>query len=114
MSKDFQVKDSGKREEYKSGMVRDVTDGKVDYSLVFDGPLIDRLALHLTKGAIKYSKRNWMKANGNEELERFKESAVRHFRQWLRGDRDEDHFSAVVFNLNAYEYLREKLDTKNT
>lgn len=110
----FKIKDSGKRQKYKGGMVRDITDGKIDYSLVFDGPLIDRFAEHLTKGAMKYDKRNWMRADGQEELDRFKESAVRHFRQWLRGDNDEDHFAAVIFNLNAFEYLKEKLQSRKS
>ena len=108
----FIVKDSGKRQQYKGGMVRDVAENKVDYSLIFDGPLVDRYATHLTKGAVKYSKRNWMKADGDEELERFRESSVRHFRQWLRGDIDEDHFSATVFNMNCYEHLNAKLKNK--
>lgn len=110
---EFKIKDSGKRAEYKSGMVRDLTEDKIDYSLVFDGPLINRLAVHLTKGAKKYNKRNWLKANGQEELDRFRESAVRHFMQWYYGENEEDHFSATVFNLNAYEYLKEKLNNES-
>lgn len=104
----FIIKDSGKREQFESGMVRDTTEGKTDYTLVLDGPLFQRLAEHLTKGAKKYNKRNWMKACGEAELARFKESAFRHFLQWYRGDTDEDHFSATVFNLNGYEYVKEK------
>lgn len=105
----FIVKDSGKREQYKGGMVRDTTEGKIDYSLALDGPMFKRLAIHLTKGAQKYAKRNWMLASGHEELERFRESAVRHFLQWYNGDEDEDHMAATVFNLNCAEYVREKL-----
>jgi hypothetical protein len=103
------VKDSGKRESYDSGMVRDTQDGKLMYELVFDGPLVDRLAAHLTKGAVKYGKSNWTLANSEAEMERFRSSATRHMRQWLRGDQDEDHAMAVVFNLNAYEMVKEKL-----
>lgn len=106
------IKDSGKRQQYKSGMVRDVTDDKIDYSLIYDGPMMDRWALHLTLGAKKYLPRNWMLADGQEELARFKESACRHFRQWVRGDADEMHEAAVFFNINAYEYLKEKLKNK--
>lgn len=50
-----------------------------------------------------------MKAAGLEEMERFRESAARHFFQWMRGDTDEDHAAAVVFNLNGYEYVKDKL-----
>ena len=111
MKDEFVVKDSGARQEFASGMKRDTTEGKVDYTLVFDGPLFERLAQHLTKGAVKYEKRNWMKAASLDEADRFKQSAVRHFIQWFRGDRDEDHFSAAVFNMNGYEYVLAKLTT---
>jgi hypothetical protein len=103
---EFQVKDSGQRAQFGSGMVRDVTDGKPDYSLAFDGPMFERWAVHLTKGAAKYSKRNWMQADGDEELARFKESACRHFVQWMRGDVDEDHAAALFFNVNGVEYVK--------
>ena len=106
----FTVKDSGKREEFASGMVRDTETGKADYTLVFDGPMMDRYAEHLTKGAVKYEARNWMKANGPVELARFRKSAIRHMRQWLRGDTDEDHAAAVMFNINGYEYVKERLE----
>jgi hypothetical protein len=102
----FVVKDSGARQTFDSGMVRDVTAGKVDYSLVLDGPMFDRWAAHLTAGAAKYDKRNWMQAEGDAELERFKESALRHFVQWFRGDTDEDHAAAVLFNVNGAEFVK--------
>lgn len=104
----FQIKDSGKRQEFAGGMVRDVTEGKIDYSLIMDGPMFKRWAEHLTKGAKKYAKRNWMKAQGEEEYLRFKESALRHFIQWYLEESDEDHASAVYFNLNGAEYLKAK------
>jgi len=106
---DYTVKDSGARESYASGMVRDTTAGKVDYSLVLDGPLLERLAAHLTKGAVKYTPRNWMQAEGPAELDRFRASAFRHFVQWYRGDTDEDHFAATVFNLNGAEFVKGKM-----
>lgn len=106
---EFEVKDSGERLSFDSGMVRDVTEGKVDFSLALDGPMFDRLAVHLTKGAEKYEKRNWMKANGQAELDRFRESALRHFLQWYRGETDEDHAAAVFFNINGAEYVRDRI-----
>lgn len=106
---EFTVKDSGARQQFESGMVRDTTDNKVDFGLVLDGPMFHRWAEHLTKGAKKYAKRNWMKANGMEEYDRFRESALRHFLQWYNGDRDEDHAAAVYFNINGAEYVRDKL-----
>lgn len=108
---EFTIKDSGERQEFSGGMVRDVATDKTDYSLILDGPMFERWAVHLTKGAKKYAKRNWMKAEGEVEQERFKESALRHFIQWYRGDRDEDHASAAFFNINGYEYVTDKLKT---
>ena len=108
-SREFHVKDSGARHQFDSGMVRDVTTGKVDYSLVLNGPMFDRWAAHLDKGAIKYTKRNWMQANGQAELDRFRESALRHFLQWFRGETDEDHAAAVLFNVNGAEYVKGRL-----
>lgn len=103
------IKDSGERVQFDSGMVRDVATDKTDYSLVLDGPMFERWAIHLTNGAKKYAKRNWMQANGQAELDRFRESALRHFMQWYRGDVDEDHAAAVLFNINGAEYTKERL-----
>ena len=114
MEDKFIVKDSGKREEFKSGMVRDTSEGKVEWHRIFDGPLMERYAVHLTKGKQKYPDvkpgvPNWTLAEGEAELCRFKQSAVRHFIQAIRGDTDEDHFAATVFNLNGMLFIQEKL-----
>ena len=102
------IKDSGKREQFGSGMVRDTAEGKTNYLLTRDGPMYERWAEHLTAGAQKYAKRNWMLAVGVEEYDRAMESAARHFDQWLRGDDDEDHAAAVFFNINEVEFMRAK------
>jgi hypothetical protein len=95
-------------------MVRDTAAGKIDYWRVFIGPILERLAVHVTKGAAKYPDvapgvPNWTLAAGPEEQQRYRASAARHFVQWMRGDQDEDHAAAVVFNINGYEYVTEKL-----
>lgn len=105
----FETKDSGKRQEFASGMVRDVQEGKVRYDLVYSGPMLARWAALLTRGADKYSADNWMMADGPAELARFRASAARHFAQWMNGERDEDHAAAVMFNLNGAEYVRERM-----
>lgn len=111
---EFTIKDSGMRETFESGMVRDTQDGKIDFTRVLDGPMLDRWAEHLTKGEKKYADiapgvANWTQANGQKELVRAKKSAFRHFRQWMRGDTDEDHAAAVFFNINLAEFVKEKL-----
>ena len=103
----FRVKDSGARAKFEGGMVRDTDEGKTDYTLMRDGVMYERWAEHLRKGAEKYEPRNWLKGLGDPEVEaRFLTSAARHFEQWLRGDTDEDHAAAVIFNINGYETSR--------
>lgn len=109
----YQTKDSGDRTQYASGMVRDRNDDKTRYDLIIplDGEcMLDRWAELLTRGAAKYEARNWEKANSQEELDEFIQSAWRHFRKWLRGDQDEDHGAAVFFNVQGAEYVRRKLE----
>lgn len=107
---EFEVKDSGQRTIFESGMKRDTDEGKINYALVADGPMLHRWAVHLTKGAQKYEKRNWMKANGEAELERAKESAFRHFIEWFLDEpTGEDKAAGVFFNINQVEYIKEKL-----
>lgn len=111
MSQEFIIKDSGERAQFASGMVRDVTTGKVEAHRTLDGPMFDRWAEHLTKGAVKYpdvkpGTPNWTLADGDAERERFRQSAFRHFMQWYRGQTDEDHAAAVFFNINGAEYVK--------
>lgn len=110
----FTVKDSGVREEYSTGMKRDTQDGKPRYDLVIplhmDEHMLKRWAIHMTKGAQKYGDRNWELACTQEEADRFRASAFRHFIQWIDGERDEDHAAAVFFNIQCYEYVLEKLN----
>ena len=63
----------------------------------------------MTRGADKYGDNNWQLANSEEELNRFKSSAFRHFIQWLSCEDDEDHAMAVFFNITAYETIKEKV-----
>lgn len=113
----FIVKDSGERLHFESGMVRDTAAGKVEWHRISDGPMLRRWAEHLSKGGVKYPDvkpgvANWTQANGEEEFQRFRQSAFRHFMQWFLGDRDEDHGAAVFFNVNGAEYVRDQLVRK--
>jgi len=104
----FTTKDSGEREEYASGMVRDTMKGKPRYDLIPLKPL-RRLADLYARGAEKYGDENWLLANSDEELQRFKGSALRHMYQWLEGDTSEDHAIATVWNIFAYLTIEDKL-----
>lgn len=110
----FTIKDSGTREVFSGGMQRDTTEGKTNWSLIADGPMLKRWAIHLTNGAKKYAKRNWMLAEGQAELDRARESAFRHFMQFFNGDVDEDHAAAVFFNINEICYIMDKMKNEKS
>lgn len=101
--KKYETKDSGKRIRYKSGFNRDTSEGKPRYDLV---PLevFTRLAELYTRGAIKYGESNWKNASTNVEINRFKQSAWRHFIKWQEDQEDEDHGIATIWNIMAYEW----------
>jgi hypothetical protein len=111
----YQTKDSGKRINYNSGMRRDTQEGKPDFQLCltdfmpYKDQMLTRWAELMARGADKYGRRNWQLANSQDELDRFKSSAFRHFMQWLCGEDDEDHGAAVFFNINAAESVKFKL-----
>jgi hypothetical protein len=106
----YVTKDSGAREQYDSGMVRDIDKDKPDYTLI-DGPFLYRWAMLMVRGAEKYGRDNWRKADSEKELHRFQASALRHMHQWLDDDPsdNEDHAAAVAFNLAAAEMVKGKL-----
>lgn len=108
---EFETKDSGERVDFDSGMRRDIDTGKPRYDLI-PPKMLKRLAELYARGAVKYGDRNWELANSPEELQRFKASAWRHFMQWNMGEVDEDHLIGTVWNLFAYETIREKLENE--
>jgi hypothetical protein len=54
------------------------------------------VAIHYEMGAKKYAARNWEHIL---ETDCFVDSATRHFFKWLRGDQDEPHDRAFLWNL---------------
>jgi hypothetical protein len=137
------ILDSGKREEFETGAVRDTQDGKgrcdllpldaltydaTGYVTVFldhlqnfkntgDPMHIARaiqkfnnhvfpnwqtawleLAIHYEDGAAKYGDNNWQKGL---PVSRYLSSAIRHYLKYSRGDNDERHDRAVLWNLTA-------------
>src|SRR6267154_681326 len=104
----FVTKDSGKRQEFSTGMQRDTQENKPRYDLL-DLPMLKRWAELMARGAKKYGEENWRKARTQEELNRFKASFIRHAFQYLEGDETEDHGAACMFNIAGAEMVKEKL-----
>ena len=92
-----EVKDSGKREVFDTGSVRDTEENKGRYDLL-PWYAIDRLAKHYQNGAAKYGDNNWRKGIN---LSRYLSSAMRHLVKYAMGWRDEDHLAAALWNIAA-------------
>lgn len=60
------------------------------YTMILD------VAKHFADGAKKYGEYNWQKGI---PVKSYIDSAVRHYLKWLRGDNDEPHDRAFVWNL---------------
>lgn len=140
----MELKDSGKRREFKSGAVRDIQEGKgrcdllpldiigeqfhdsvlalvgeyiysgdvalltqavENFSILQykDGDRANRLSntflevsKHYEDGCNKYGDRNWEKGI---DLHCYIDSGVRHYLKHMRGDTDEPHDRAFVWNM---------------
>lgn len=132
------ILDSGKRQQFETGAVRDIQHGKGRCDLmplrvsakVIDGDsilddiglfrdtgdtqhlyfalrtaarmfngladMLLQVAKHFEEGAKKYGENNWQKGL---PVHCYIDSAVRHYLKWLRGDKDEPHDRAFVWNL---------------
>ena len=110
------MKDSGTRRHFKTtGAVRDFGEGKGRFDLIPVASLI-RVAQWYEKGHDKYCKDNEGQETMDISIENWKkgipigsmiDSAIRHLLKALRGDDDEDHLAAAVWNaLGAMETER--------
>lgn len=68
---------------------KDAFDGDV-YTMILE------VAKHFEEGAKKYGEYNWQKGI---PVHCYIDSAVRHYLKWLRGDTDEHHDRAFVWNI---------------
>jgi hypothetical protein len=113
------VKDSGTRTEFSGGMVRETDTLKPAFNLIlpkgvpYSEQMLTRFAEHMRRGALKYSDRNWENGVGLAEIERASGALFRHMMQYLNGEEDEDHASAIYFNVMQIEYIKYKLKEQN-
>lgn len=93
--------------EFSTGAVRDSGEGKPRMGLI-PKDLERRLAKLYTKGAELYGADNWRKGQPKDAT---MDSLERHLEAYRRGETDEDHLSAVIWNafsmMNVDEYLLE-------
>lgn len=96
-TKALDLKDSGKREEFKSGAVRDTATGKPLLELV-PGWAYLAYGWIMEAGARKYAARNWEKGM---PMSRYLSSAKRHIELYLMGYRDEPHLWQAFWNIGG-------------
>ena len=102
-----ELPDSGKRDQFATGAVRDTQDGKPRYDLI-PATALRRLAIHYAAGAKKYGDNNWQKGI---PASRLIASALRHLFSWILGGVEEDHLSAVLFNVMAIMHWQETVNS---
>jgi hypothetical protein len=100
------VKDSGARQDFKTGSVRDTNEGKPRFDLITPVALFE-LAMHYSHGAKKYGDRNWEKG---QPLHRYIESLERHLFKEKMGFVDENHAAAIIWNAMAYLHTKRMIE----
>ena len=89
------IKDSGDRTVFPTGSVRDMHTGKGRMDLLPVTAIIE-LSKHCEAGASKYGERNVDKGIPQHSLI---DSGMRHLAKYLRGDADENHLVAALWNI---------------
>ena len=104
-SRVLDIKDSGTRQTFETGSVRDAQRGKGALHLVPSWViwLVSRI---YEDGAVKYSARNWEKG---QPLGQYIKSAENHIAKLKSGMRDEPHASQAIWNLIAYIFTGLKI-----
>ena len=100
------ILDSGKRESFATGSVRDTGEGKGRFDLMPYYSLF-KLAQHFEEGAKKYADDNWRKG---QPLSRYFDSAQRHLAKFAMGFNDEPHLSAAIWNLVCYVETQKRIE----
>lgn len=100
------VKDSGERQEFETGSVRDTNIGKGRFDLIAPYAML-RIAQHYENGARKYGDHNWTLG---QPLSRYMDSAMRHMTKIIMGLEDEDHLSAACWNLLAVIETQKRIE----
>lgn len=104
-AEEYITKDSGRREEFSTGAVRDDGGQKTRYDLIPVGPL-KRLADLYARGAQKYGEGNFERGM---PFTRVYASLLRHIFAWALGDREEDHLAACVWNAMALMFYEDQI-----
>jgi hypothetical protein len=108
---EFKKFDQGK-EKFKTGAIR-IIEGKEDYVETISYLALKRYAEYMTNKAKVYGRGNWRKGI---PIESYEQSLMRHVQKYFANKYDnanlepeEDHLSAILFNLQGLIHEEEKL-----
>jgi len=99
------MKDSGQRETFDTGAVRDTTENKIRPDL-FSPMAMERIGEWLRLGSIKYGEYNWMKGI---PVSRCFQSLYRHLLKYQQNDRSEDNMTAIAANAMMIIHFEENI-----
>jgi len=99
------MEDSGERQEFTGGAVRDAMEGKPRPELI-SPYATEREAIHMMRGALKYKERNCEKGF---PFSRCVASMERHIIAFKKGLTDEDHLAAIRCNAGFLIHYEEMI-----
>jgi hypothetical protein len=99
------MEDSGKRQNFDTGAVRDTAEGKSRPDLISPYAQM-RKGLWLALGAKKYAERNWERGM---PISRCIASMERHIQQYKMGMTNEDHLAAIAVNAEFIMHYEEMI-----
>ena len=99
------MKDSGKRQTFSTGAVRDTDDDKSRPDLISPF-MLERLGRWMKAGADKYGEHNWQKGL---PISRCIASLYRHLMYYMQGDRSEDHLMGIIANATFVAHYEEMI-----
>lgn len=101
--------------KFKTGAIRDIQTGKVDFVETISWTAFNRYARYMTGKKEKYGSGNFKKGI---PIESYEQSLLRHVDKYMRNkyengndEKDQDHISAIVFN--AFGLMHEEEQLKN-
>ena len=90
---------------YSSALIDAIVDFAFAREIAMPELMLD-VSQHFENGALKYGERNWEKGI---PISRYIDSGLRHLMKVLRGDMDEDHAAAFIWNCMCAAWTMEHL-----
>lgn len=103
--------------KFPTGAIRDTQEGKIDFTETISWQAFGRYAAYMTEKAVKYGKGNFLKGI---PVSSYEKSLLRHVHKYMVNKQggslepDQDHLSAIVFNVFGImleEERQQKLST---